>query len=75
VRLKNVDACCKFGMFRIYYVYKLRKGGDEMAYETKVLLMMVLQIVSESKTIEEAYAKIALVANVDGMTIPPLDEL
>ena len=46
-----------------------------MAYETKVLLMMVLQIVSESKTIEEAYAKIALVANVDGMTIPPLDEL
>ena len=47
-----------------------------MAYETKVLLSMVYDIVNTSKNLEEAGERIAKIANVEGVILnkPKADE-
>jgi len=46
-----------------------------MAYETKVLLILVAQQIAKSKTIEEAYAAVQMAANAEGVQLPPMDEM
>ena len=45
-----------------------------MAYETKVILMLLAQQIATSKTLEEAYQAIARAANVEGIILPSFDE-
>jgi hypothetical protein len=45
-----------------------------VAYETKVILMLLAQQVAKSKTIKEAYGAIARAANVEGVNLPPFEE-
>ena len=45
-----------------------------MAYETKVLLMAMAQIIEKADTLEEAYAALAKIANVEGVILEPYDE-
>jgi len=40
-----------------------------MGYETKALLVAIAIIVKESKTPEEIYKKLEMIANVDGKVI------
>ena len=40
-----------------------------MAYETKVILSMVYDIISTSKTLEEAGERVAKIANVEGLIL------
>ena len=46
-----------------------------MASETKVILTLLAHQVALSKNIAEAYAAIRRAANVEGLQLPPLDEL
>ena len=45
-----------------------------MAYETKIILMLLAQQVGRAKTIKEAYTIIAAAANVEGMILPTFEE-
>ena len=45
-----------------------------MAYETKVILMLLAQQVAKSKTVKEAYNAIARAASVEGVLLPPFEE-
>ena len=45
-----------------------------MAYETKVILMLLAQQVAKSKTVKEAYNAIARAASVEGVSLPPFEE-
>ncbi|MCL2055031.1 MAG: hypothetical protein FWG90_11450 [Oscillospiraceae bacterium] len=42
-----------------------------MAYETKVLMMAIGDIISSSKTTEEAYKRVAKIANAEGVILEP----
>ena len=42
-----------------------------MAYETKALLIAICEILRSSKDIEEAYRKIAKIANAEGVILEP----
>ena len=45
-----------------------------MAYETKVILMLLAQQVAKSKSVKEAYNAIARAASVEGVSLPPFEE-
>ena len=51
-----------------------KKGDSIMAYETKVILMLLAQQVGRAKTIKEAYTIIAAAANVEGVKLPTFEE-
>jgi len=44
-----------------------KEGADEMAFETKVILTLLLQQVGMSDTVKQAYELIAAAANVEGI--------
>jgi hypothetical protein len=50
------------------------KGGENMAYDTKVALSAAAQSVARSKTLKEAYAGIAMMANVEGVQLPSYED-
>ena len=45
-----------------------------MAYEAKVLLLAIAEIISKSKSIEEVYEAVANMANAEGVVLKPLEE-
>ena len=45
-----------------------------MAYETKVLLIAIANIIRKSKNISEIYEAIEEMANAEGVLLKPLDE-
>ena len=47
------------------------KGAEGIAYETKVLLSMVFDIINTSNSLEEAAERIARIANVEGVILEP----
>jgi hypothetical protein len=46
-----------------------------MAYETKVILTAVADIVQTSSNLDEAYKRIARLANAEGVVLPPVEGL
>ena len=58
------------------YVNPLRysEGGDLMAYETKVILMLLAEQAAKAKTAKEAYNAIRRAANVEGIQLPSYEE-
>ena len=46
-----------------------------MAYDTKLMLSAISQIIAKSETIEEAYRAIQTMGNVEGVFIKPLEEV
>ena len=56
-------------------VQALEKGAyDDMAYETKVLLIAIANIIRKSDNISEIYEAIEEMANAEGVLLKPLDE-
>ena len=55
-------------------MYIAKKGVIIVAYETKVILMLLAQQVAKSKTVKEAYNAIARAASVEGVVLPPFEE-
>jgi len=51
------------------------KGGETVAYETKVILILIAQQIAQAKSLEEAYAAIQMAANAEGLQLPPMDEM
>jgi len=49
------------------------KGGETVAYETKVIL--IAQQIAQAKSLEEAYAAIQMAASAEGLQLPPMDEM
>ena len=45
-----------------------------MAYETKVILMLLAQTIVRSKTVKEAYQAVAIAASVEGVEFPSFEE-
>ena len=46
-----------------------------MAYETKVILTLLAQQLVQAESTREAYAFVARAANVEGLQLPPYDDL
>ncbi|MCL2851480.1 MAG: hypothetical protein FWE20_00380 [Defluviitaleaceae bacterium] len=45
-----------------------------MAYETKVILIAISEIMKSSQSLSEAHQKLAKMANAEGVVLEPLDE-
>ena len=45
------------------------EGTRNMGYETKVILVAVADIIQTSKTLEEAFERVARIANAEGVVI------
>jgi len=52
----------------------MTKGALDMAYETKVLLIAIAQIIRKADSIEEIYKAVEKMANAEGLVLEPLDE-
>ena len=52
----------------------MAKGALDMAYETKVLLIAIAQIIRKADSIEEIYKAVEKMANAEGLVLEPLDE-
>ena len=50
------------------------KGEENVAYETKVLLIALAKIVRKAENIEEIYEALEEMANAEGVILKPLDE-
>lgn len=50
------------------------KGEENVAYETKVLLIALAKIVRKAENIEEIYEALAEMANAEGVILKPLEE-
>ena len=48
-------------------------GGTNMAYETKVILAAVAEIVRNNKDRESIYKALMRLANVEGVVLEPLE--
>ena len=46
-----------------------------MSLETKVILLAILRIIRQSKSVEEVYEAVLELANAEGVTAQPLDKL
>jgi hypothetical protein len=46
-----------------------------MAYETKVILASLSRNIAKSKTVEEAYEEVVAIASVEGLKLPPIEEV
>ena len=56
-------------------IQALQKGVyEDMAYETKVLLIALSKIVKKASNVEEIYDAIADMANAEGILLGPFDE-
>jgi hypothetical protein len=49
------------------YGFKVNAGKESMAYETKVILIAVLNTIRKAKDLREAYEEIAKMANAEGV--------
>ena len=45
-----------------------------MAYETKVILTLLVQLVGTSRSVKEVYTAIVRAANVEGLALPTYEE-
>ena len=45
------------------------KGEEAVGYETKVILVAVADIIQTSKTLDEAFERVAAIANAEGVVI------
>ena len=45
-----------------------------MAYETKVILMMIAESIGKAKSLKEAYDFVAKAASVEGLQLPTYEE-
>jgi len=52
----------------------MTKGEFNMAYETKVLLIALAQIIRKADSIEEIYKAVEKMANAEGVVLEPLNE-
>ncbi|MCL2618306.1 MAG: hypothetical protein FWD98_04535 [Defluviitaleaceae bacterium] len=46
-----------------------------MAYETKVILALLAERISQAASVEEAYKVVAPAASVEGMQLPGFEEM
>ncbi|MCL2697411.1 MAG: hypothetical protein FWE74_04960 [Oscillospiraceae bacterium] len=46
-----------------------------MAYETKVILTLLAERTANAETVKEVYEVIRIAATVEGMQLPPMEEL
>ena len=46
-----------------------------MAFETKALLSLLAHVVSKADNVKEAYDAILAAANVEGMDLPPYEDM
>jgi hypothetical protein len=53
----------------------ISKGGVNMAYESKIILASLAHILAKSETVDEAYAALTNIANVEGVILKPIEEL
>jgi hypothetical protein len=51
------------------------KGGTAVAYETKVLLIAIAEIISKAGSLEEAYNAVKKMANAEGVVLESLEDL
>ena len=52
----------------------MAKGELNLAYETKVLLIAIAQIIRKADSIEEIYKAVEKMANAEGLVLEPLSE-
>ena len=52
----------------------LKKEGINVAYETKVILMLLAQQIGRAETVKEAYTIVAKAASVEGVQLPTYEE-
>ena len=45
-----------------------------MAYETKVILVAISEIMKNAKSLKDAHAALAKMANAEGIVLEPLEE-
>jgi hypothetical protein len=57
--------------FALFHVFK---GGDEMAYETKVILQSLANQIVFAKTPKQAYDMVRSAAEVEGMKLPDYEK-
>ena len=50
------------------------KGDEIMALETKIILLAILRIIKQSKSLEEVYEAVLELANAEGVTAAPLQK-
>jgi hypothetical protein len=48
--------------------------GDGMGYETKVILVAVADIIKTSKTLDEAFERVAKIANAEGVVVDSMKD-
>jgi len=49
-------------------------GGENVGYETKVILAAVADIIKTSKTLEEAFERVAAIANAEKIVFGKMKE-
>jgi len=49
-------------------------GGENAAYETKVLLIALANIVRKAESIKEVYDALEEMANAEGVILKPMDD-
>ncbi|MCL1918509.1 MAG: hypothetical protein FWG14_09365 [Peptococcaceae bacterium] len=51
----------------------VERGGGDMGYETKVILVAVADIIQTSKDLDEAFERVAAMANAEGVIVKKRD--
>ena len=51
------------------------RGEESVAYETKVILTLLAERVSQARTVKEAYRSIARAASSEGVKLPTFEEM
>ena len=46
-----------------------------MAYETKVILLAVSEIIKSSKDLQDAHGRLAKIANAEGVILEPFEKV
>jgi len=46
-----------------------------MAFETKVILSMIIQLIAKSDTIKDAYNSVSMASKVEGLDFPLYEEM
>ena len=51
------------------------RSGDNVAYETKVILTLLAERISQAQSIREAYQSVVRAASAEGLQLPTFDEM
>ena len=51
------------------------RGEERVSYETKVILTLLAERVSQAKSVKEAYKSIARAASSEGVKLPTYEEM